>query len=449
MLVRASEWGTVGAVIAALGVLAACQGFPDLGFELRRTSTSPDTSATKAPATDPGQTDANREAVVLDQPTVRRLQSRLDALGFAPGPSDGVLGKRTTEAIKRYQTANRLPATGEVSADFLKHLEAKAANSEAVARSRTGLGPEDLPTYQPGTTFIYSNGDVERVAGAEASAVEWVRGDGAVYTAHRNFMMPWSYWASNGERGTATVSGAADTLWPLREGTEVQFSANVTVQRTDDPGSTEQRVERWRCRNDGQREITVPAGTFATLAFVCTREARLSTPELVRTWYYAKTVRHFVRFVESDPERQKTTTVELVAMRPDAPAWPPIVRAALARAVIQALEAAEGESRMPWSSSGVKTRVTIEAKPQFVADDGRTCRHFTQTWVENGHRWLYPAVACKMVETTQWEIPGLAGEAATSLAVSSTNPENRGQAPFKRPRRNASEPVSRPAAPAP
>jgi peptidoglycan hydrolase-like protein with peptidoglycan-binding domain len=447
MRVRASGWGKVAAVIAAVAVLAACQGFPDLGFELRRTSTSPDTSATKAPANGPGPAEANVEAVILDQPAVRRLQARLDALGFAPGPTDGVLGRRTTEAIKRYQTAHRLPATGEVSPDFLKHLEATAANSEAVARSRAGLGPEDLPTYRPGTTFIYSNGDVERVAGAEASAVEWIRGDGAAYTAHRNFMMPWTYWASNGERGTTTVSGAGDALWPLREGTEVQFSVNVTVQRTDDAGSTEQRVERWRCRNDGQREITVPAGTFATLAFVCTREAKLSTPELVRTWYYAKTVRHFVRFVESDPERHTTRTVELVAVRPGAPSWPPIVRAALARAVLQALEAAESESRMPWSSSGVVTRVTIEAKSPFSGDDGKTCRHFVQTWSENGYRWHYPAIACKNPDSGKWEIPGLESDAASSLATSDTGPDTRGQSNVKRHRRDVPDAKAKPAAP--
>ncbi len=42
---------------------------------------------------------------------MKRLQFRL---GFQSGPVDGVLGLQTAKAIKRYQTAHRLPVTGEI-----------------------------------------------------------------------------------------------------------------------------------------------------------------------------------------------------------------------------------------------------------------------------------------------------------------------------------------------
>jgi len=50
---------------------------------------------------------------------------------------------------------------------------------------------------------------------------------------------------------------------------------------------------------------------------------------------------------------------------------------------------------MPWTSSGVNTHVTIEAKSSFVTDDGRPCGQFVKIWSVNGRQRHYPAVACK------------------------------------------------------
>jgi Putative peptidoglycan binding domain len=43
---------------------------------------------------------------------IGQAQDRLQAAGFDPGPLDGVLGPRTREALRRYQTSQGLPATG-------------------------------------------------------------------------------------------------------------------------------------------------------------------------------------------------------------------------------------------------------------------------------------------------------------------------------------------------
>ncbi|MFT4150845.1 MAG: peptidoglycan-binding domain-containing protein [Paracoccaceae bacterium] len=46
-------------------------------------------------------------------PAARQLiEARLDQLGFAPGPADGVFDQETRRAIRRFQTARDLPATG-------------------------------------------------------------------------------------------------------------------------------------------------------------------------------------------------------------------------------------------------------------------------------------------------------------------------------------------------
>ena len=189
------------------------------------------------------------------------------------------------------------------------------------------------------------------------------------------------------------------------------------MQRGDKSDSTKRWVDQWRCRKDGRRNITVGAGTFETLVLACRRGTNAASPETVRTWYYAKIIRHYVRFVESYPERNTTTSVDLVAVRPGAPSWPPIVRAALARAVVHALEMKGNKSRMPWTSSGVNTRVIIEAKSRFVADDGKPCRRFMQIWSEDSRRRYYPAIACKTA-LGRWTIPGLESSSANSLATS-------------------------------
>ncbi len=405
------------AVIACASLLAGCQSLSDFGSEMRETFQSRDKSLTQESVPAHGTIEEKEETVTLDRPAVRRLQARLARLGFEPGPVDGIMGSQTAKAIKRYQTVFGLAVTGAISSKFSKHLEAMSAGEFADARPPVNLGFDDFPTYLPGTTFIYSNGNTERVVSAKNHVVRWVRGDGKTYIAHRNFLLPKSYWESGDERGTAMTSSTADELWPLREGAEVSFSAEITMQRRDNPDSTKQRIDQWRCRNDGHRDITVEAGTFKTLVLVCLRGTKPAFPEVIRTWYYSKTVRHNERFVQSYPERNTTVTVDLVAIRPSAPSWPPIARAALARAVVHTLEIAGNKSRMSWTSSGVNARVIIEAKSRFVADNGKPCRRFVQIWSENNRRRHYPAIACQTV-LGRWNIPGLESSTTNSLATS-------------------------------
>lgn len=365
--------------------------------------------------TSPGNINQNDEDFAVDSAVVKRVQAELTRLGFQPGAVDGIPGKQTASAIRRFQRTHRLQVNGEISPPLLMHLEqASPARTNIDPRPPVNLAGDELPAYQTGTTFIYSNGDVERVSRVEGVTVRWVRQDGTIYSAPRNFLLPWSFWSSDYERGKTAVSEAPNALWPLREGAAVTFSAKVVVQNKDDLDATVQGVDRWRCRNDGERETTVPAGTFETVVFVCSRQTNPGSRELVRTWYYAKNVRHYVRFVESDPERNLTRSVDLVAVRPGAPNWPPIVRAALARAIAHALETETNEAPMPWTSSAVNTHVTIEATRRFVGPDGVPCRRFVQIWSDAGQRRHYPALACRS-GLDRWEIPGLEAGTGSSL----------------------------------
>ncbi|ADZ71751.1 L,D-transpeptidase family protein [Polymorphum gilvum] len=58
--------------------------------------------------------------------TVRTVQRLLDRMGFAPGPVDGVLGRRTREAIRLFQEGAELPITGNLTAGLVSALYREA-----------------------------------------------------------------------------------------------------------------------------------------------------------------------------------------------------------------------------------------------------------------------------------------------------------------------------------
>lgn len=53
---------------------------------------------------------------------VRKVQTALNGLGFDAGPADGVLGDKTREAIRAFQTYRGLPASGVIDAMLAREL---------------------------------------------------------------------------------------------------------------------------------------------------------------------------------------------------------------------------------------------------------------------------------------------------------------------------------------
>ncbi|MGI9409637.1 MAG: peptidoglycan-binding domain-containing protein [Hyphomicrobiaceae bacterium] len=53
---------------------------------------------------------------------VRRVQSALEQLGFEPGPKDGIIGRQTRRAIKRYQLKIGRKPTGILTLEQRKLL---------------------------------------------------------------------------------------------------------------------------------------------------------------------------------------------------------------------------------------------------------------------------------------------------------------------------------------
>ncbi len=77
-------------------------------------------------------------------PQIRTVQSELKALGYQPGPIDGLWGGKTRRALKKFQKDQGLPVTGRLDEVTLARLHALAAPQKAEE-------PATVPSEAPET----------------------------------------------------------------------------------------------------------------------------------------------------------------------------------------------------------------------------------------------------------------------------------------------------------
>lgn len=66
---------------------------------------------------------------------VRQVQEKLNDIGYHAGSVDGVLGPQTESALRRFQQARNLDATGQIDSKTLAAL-----NREPTGQSTSGVG---------------------------------------------------------------------------------------------------------------------------------------------------------------------------------------------------------------------------------------------------------------------------------------------------------------------
>ena len=74
-----------------------------------------------------GKPEGGSEEVVpnnSNQDNIYKVQKRLIELGYEPGPADGIMGKMTKKAIKKFQKDNDMPPTGKIDNDTKNKLGA-------------------------------------------------------------------------------------------------------------------------------------------------------------------------------------------------------------------------------------------------------------------------------------------------------------------------------------
>lgn len=90
------------------------------------TNSAPTPTASTVNLPKSGEAPGNVPAEVM---SVAEMQRILQELGYQPGPADGANGKRTREALRKYQRANGLTPTGALNADTTARLRgAKKGN---------------------------------------------------------------------------------------------------------------------------------------------------------------------------------------------------------------------------------------------------------------------------------------------------------------------------------
>ncbi len=76
---------------------------------------------------------------------VSPAQMLLGELGFDPGEADGVMGKRTRNAILRFQRKNDIRVDGKVSAELITTLQKQQTAREAADRKAKQAEPAESP----------------------------------------------------------------------------------------------------------------------------------------------------------------------------------------------------------------------------------------------------------------------------------------------------------------
>jgi peptidoglycan hydrolase-like protein with peptidoglycan-binding domain len=82
----------------------------------------------------------------LSNDKVKQIQEALKSKGFDPGAADGVIGPKTSQAIRDFQKSENLQVTGRVDEKTAKALGVEAAGmsgstSSSMGRSTTGSDP--------------------------------------------------------------------------------------------------------------------------------------------------------------------------------------------------------------------------------------------------------------------------------------------------------------------
>ena len=105
---------------------------------------APDTSVTQAPVTVPTPDEADAADTGPPPPrAIREAQSLLGALGYRPGPADGIWGRRTGEAYRAFLRDVGLPATQMLTVEGLRAMRTFAKRVGGGAETNRGTTAAD------------------------------------------------------------------------------------------------------------------------------------------------------------------------------------------------------------------------------------------------------------------------------------------------------------------
>lgn len=120
-------------------------------------------SAADEPATRAAPTVAH-----VADPRIREAQKLLHALGYSPGPTDGIDGPRTRSAVKQYAATAGRHSDGTVTAALLTDMRRDVANKHQARQLAGALTSASPPQRPEGPGFLASIvSEFQRITGRE------------------------------------------------------------------------------------------------------------------------------------------------------------------------------------------------------------------------------------------------------------------------------------------
>ena len=101
-------------------------------------------------------------------PAVRDLQEALKALGYDPGPIDGIFGTKTESAVKKFQQAREITADGVVGRVTWINIDEADQSHPVLKTGSTGLPVRRLQSRMSAVGF--NTGGVDGRFGAQTEA---------------------------------------------------------------------------------------------------------------------------------------------------------------------------------------------------------------------------------------------------------------------------------------
>jgi peptidoglycan hydrolase-like protein with peptidoglycan-binding domain len=375
--------------------------------------------------------DFEHELTMLQPPSaahIAKTQRQLAALGYDPGPVDGVLGKQTRIAIKHFQVDAEMEVDGELTPAMSARLKKRVLEGGPLSGHATpkqqpveeGGASKPVnaagPAYEVGDTYVYSDGRIETVSRVGPERTLWESAEGSTFTAYRNFILPPISWKSGAARGENQLQPAAGLKWPPATNGEIVFSVGSKVGggSIDAPGTWS---GNWRCETRGVSPVKAMAGQFDAVVIECQRAKPEPGTWKKRTWYYVPKIGHYVRRVDLIHGTGREITIDLVTIRPGGKGWPPAARGGLDWAIQGTLDAGDYENTVEWRSSAVGAMFNIRLTGDVVVSGTANCRRYSIERVGPEQERLFPAIACKKPGGERWLTPGLDSGAISPRAL--------------------------------
>ena len=209
----------------------------------------------------------------------------------------------------------------------------------------------------------------------------------------------------SGQLGRWEFFKFAEEAWPANTRAEVSFTVGVFWTRAGTAGPTVKTSEAWRCSRKAGRRVTVATGIFETIPIVCERSGGPQGAWHKRIWYYAPSVRHFVRRESISGEERRM--VDLVAIKLGARDWPPAARGGLEQAIQATLGGLPIGAEAKWGSTAIGAKFAVKPTSEVDRPDGANCRTYVLIRSDSDSPRVYPAVACRNEESGAWLVPVL------------------------------------------